>query len=85
VAQRGHQKKIGDTSESGAKNVRGKNSQRGVGEMEVHHLVDIDATSGGRASHNEFMSMTIISLVVKINSKDFNVARIRGSVNRQRN
>jgi len=53
-------------------------------EREVHHLVDIDATSGGRASHNEFMSMTIIGLVVKINSKDFNVAIIRRSVDRQR-
>lgn len=38
-----------------------------------------------RASDNKSMSMTVVGLVVKIISKDFNVARVLRSVDRELN
>jgi len=44
-----------------------------------------DTTGGGIASLDEFMAMTIVGLVVRVNSEEFNVASILSSVDRQDN
>jgi len=48
-------------------------------------LLDFDATRGRIASLDEFVAMTIIGLVIEINSKDFKVASVLSSVHRQIN
>jgi len=77
VAQRGHQT-IGESIKfSGARSREKKLTRR--------YLLDFNATSGRRASLDEFVAMTIIGFVVEINSEDFNVASILSSVDRQLN
>jgi len=44
-----------------------------------------DTTGGRTASLDEFVAMTIVGLVVRINSEEFNVASILSSVDRQDN
>jgi len=44
-----------------------------------------DTTGGRIASLDEFVAMTIVGLVVRVNSEDFNVASILSSVDRQDN
>jgi len=44
-----------------------------------------DTTGGRIASLDEFMAMTVVGLVVRINTEDLNVASILSSVDRQEN
>jgi len=47
--------------------------------------LDFDTTGLRVASLDEFVAMTIVGLVVEIDSKDFNVASVLSSVDRQLN
>jgi len=65
------------------KKLRKKNSQEDAKWGRIQSLLDFDTTGGRIASLDEFMAMTIVGSVVEINSKDFNVASVLSSVDRQ--